>query len=161
MHMRVFAFSSLAALSVAFICCGGDGGSGNPIPSLPTALPNVATDAGNPYQFNTTGVFIGTSGFANITVQNIGSQDMVVSSVTFTPDSPSDHAITLQPGVSPPLDAGSVSIAYNDYLVVALTCTPPGPDAGVYNGIVDIQSNASNLPDIKVNLQCTGVVPTP
>jgi hypothetical protein len=153
MHIRVIAFSSLATLSVAFICCGGDSSS-NSIPNAPTALPDVRTDAGNPYQFNQTGVFIGTSGYATITVENIGSQNMVVSSVTYTGDS----VITLSPGVSPALPA---TISYSNFLVVGLTCTPPGPDAGTYNGIVDIKSNASNLPDIAINMQCLGVVPTP
>ncbi len=155
MHIRVFAVSSLATLSVAVICCGGSGGGGTTPPNSPTALPDVATDAGNPFIFNQTGVIVGTSGFASLTVQNIGSQDMLVSSVTYTPDTGSDTAITLNPGVSPPTPA---TISFDQYLVIGLTCTPP--EAGTFNGIVEIKSNAVNLPDISINMQCIGVPPS-
>jgi hypothetical protein len=152
--MRVFVVSSLATLSVAVLCCGGSGGGGVTPPSLPTAAPDVVTDAGNPFIFNDTGVIVGTSGFASLTIQNIGSQNMVVSSVTYTPDHAGDTAITLSPGVSPAIPA---TVPFDQYLVIGLTCTPP--DAETFNGTVEVKSNAVNLPDIIFNMQCTGVTP--
>jgi len=156
--MRAFAFSVLSALAV-----GCDSGSTNSIPSEPTAAPSVATDAGNPLAFNgPLGVNIGTLGYATFSVQNIGSKEMVVSQVTYTGDS----AITLSPGVSSTTaDAGSsltppVNLPYNASLLVGLTCKPVKHTPEVketYNGIVDIKSNASNLPDIVTYVQCVGI----
>jgi hypothetical protein len=48
-----------------------------------------------------------------------------------------------------------VTVPFNAAMTVGLTCTPPM--AGTYNGTVDIKSNASNLPDISIVLQCVGV----
>jgi hypothetical protein len=156
MNMRAFAFSVLSALAV-----GCDNGVS--VPSLPTAQPSVVTDAGNPLPFNgILGVTIGTEGFATFSVQNIGSQNMVVSTVTYTGDS----AITLSPGVSSTTaDAGTiltppVTLPYNASLLVGLTCTPVRHTPEVketYNGLVEIKSNASNLPDITTYVQCVGV----
>jgi hypothetical protein len=152
MHMRVFAFSSLSALALVVVGCGGDS---NPTPaSVPTALPSIAGTTATPFPFNpgSPGVTIGTDGFVSFTVQNIGSPSMTVSSVTYTGDS----AITLQPGVSPTLPA---TIAFDKYLTVGLTCSPQA--AQTYTGTVEIQSNAANLPDIKIVLQCVGVTGNP
>ena len=77
---------------------------------------------------------------------------MTVQSAVYT----GDGAITLSPGVSP---ATPATIAYSAYFVVSLTCTPT--TATTYNGSVEIKSDASNLPDIVVYLQCQGIAPTP
>ena len=60
-----------------------------PTPTAPTAVPNIAGTTTTPFPFNpgTPGVTVGTSGFVSITVQNTGSQPMVVSNVTYTGDS--------------------------------------------------------------------------
>lgn len=102
---------------------------------------------------------MGTSGYVSITVQNTGSQPMVVSKVNYTGDS----GISLTPGISlsttPDMPATPpISVPFDAYLVVGLTCTPSG--AATYNGTVEIKSNASNLPDISIVLQCVGVPPT-
>jgi hypothetical protein len=123
---------------------------------------NIAGTVATPFPFNpgSPGVTIGTEGFVSIVDQNIGSQDMVVSSVSYTPDTAGDHAISLNPGVAlsttPDQPASTpVTVPYNAALLVGMTCAPPA--AGVYSGTVDIKSNASNLPDITIVLQCTGV----
>ncbi len=153
MHMRVFAFSSLSALVLAVGGCGGS----ESIPSLPTASPSIAGTQATPAPFtNVNGgedVLIGEEGFLSFTVQNIGSQDMVVSSVTYT----GDNAITLTPGVSPAIPA---TVPYDQYLSVSLTCTPAVTTPEMketYNGLVDIKSNASNTPDITIYVQCIGL----
>ena len=158
MHMRAFAFSSLSTLALTLVGCGG---SSNTTPTAPTAVPNIAGTTTTPFPFNpgTPGVTVGTSGFVSITVQNTGSQPMVVSDVKYT----GDTGITLQPGVSlsttPDTPATPpISVPFDAYLVVGLTCTPAS--AKTYNGTVDITSNASNLPDISIVLQCVGVPPT-
>jgi hypothetical protein len=159
MHMRAFAFSSLSALAVGLAGCGG---SDTTTPTAPTAVPNIAGTTTTPFPFNpgTPGVTVGTSGYVSITVQNTGSQPMVVSNVSYTGDS----GITLQPGVSVSTTPDTpatlpASVAFDAYLVVGLTCTPTTEKT--YNGTVDIKSNASNLPDISIVLQCVGVAPTP
>ncbi len=145
MTMRAFAFSLLSALAV-----GCDSG-GTPVPSLPTASPNVGGTTATPFPFNGgAGVNLGTSGFASITVQNIGSQDMVVSSVTYT----GDAAISLHPGVSP---ATPATIPFDKFLTVGLTCTPVA--AGTVTGTLDIKNNSTNLPDISIVMSCLGVKP--
>jgi hypothetical protein len=151
MHMRVFAFSSLSALALVVVGCGG---GSDTTPTVPTAVPSIAGTTATPFPFNpgTPGVTVGTKGFVSFTVQNTGSQSMVVNTVTYSGDS----AITLQPGVSPVLPA---TIAFDKYLSVGLTCSPQA--AQTYNGTVEIKSNASNLPDISIVLQCVGVAPTP
>jgi hypothetical protein len=123
---------------------------------------NIAGTTATPFPFNpgSPGVTVGTEGFVSIVDENIGSQDMVVSSVSYTPDSAGDRAITLSPGVAlstaPDQPASTpVTVPFNAALTVGLTCTPPM--AGTYNGTVDIKSNASNLPDISIVLQCVGV----
>jgi len=156
--MRAFALFVLSALAV-----GCDNGGGVSVPSEATASPSVVTDAGNPLPFNgIDGVFIGTTGYATFSVQNIGSQDMVVNSVTYTGDS----AITLSPGLSATTaDAGTIlttpiTLPYNASLLVGLTCKPVKHTPEVketYNGIVDIKSTATNLPDIVTYVQCVGV----
>lgn len=85
---------------------------------------------------------------------------MVVSDVTYTGDS----AITLTPGIGLSTMPDTpvtlpLSVPFDAALVVALTCTPTTEKT--YNGTVDIKSNASNLPDISIVLQCVGVAPTP
>lgn len=102
---------------------------------------------------------VGTSGYVSITVQNTGTEGMVVSSVNYT----GDGSITLSPGVFLSTDPGTpvtypATVPFDDYLVVGLTCTPGG--AATYNGTVDIKSNATNLPDLSIVLQCVGVPPT-
>jgi hypothetical protein len=153
MHMRDFAFSSLSALALAVVGCGG-GSDSTPPADVPTAVPSIAGTTATPFPFNpgTPGVTVGTEGFVSFTVQNTGTPSLLVSSVTYTGDS----AITLQPGVSPTLPA---TIAFDKYLTVGLTCDPQS--AKTYNGAVDIKSNASNLPDINIVLQCVGVAGNP
>jgi len=159
MHMRVFAFSSLSALLLAAVSCSNASDS---IPQSPTAVPSIAGTQSTPAPFtNANGgedVLIGESAFMSFTVQNGGSENLVVSSVTYTGDSP----ITLQPGVNPsPLPA---TIPYDQDLTVGLTCTPvvSNPEVKeVYNGVVEIKSNASNLPDITIYVQCTGLPALP
>lgn len=158
MHMRVFAFSSLSALAVAVLGCGG-----NSIPSAPTASVPISGTQATPFPFNAgEGVLIGTEGFVSIVITNIGSQDMDVSSVTYT----GDGAITLNPGVSVSTNSMATQpwvVPYNSALVVGLTCSPVVNHPEVqetYNGLVDIKSNAANLPDIQIYLQCVGVPPS-
>ncbi len=153
MHMRVFAFSSLSALVLAVGGCGGS----ESISSLPVASPSIAGTQATPAPFtNVNGgedVLIGEEGFLSFTVQNTGSQDLLVSSVTYT----GDNAITLTPGVSPPIPA---TVPYAQYLSVSLTCTPAVTTPEMketYNGLVDIKSNASNTPDITIYVQCIGL----
>ncbi len=158
MHMRVFAFSSLSALVVAVGGCGDN----TSVPTSPTAAPSIVGTQATPalfYNVNGGGdVPVGEEGFLTFDVQNIGSEQMVVSSVTYTGDS----AITLTPGLSvSTADAGTVlttpiTVEYNAALIVGLTCTPSAK--ATYNGIVDIKSNASNLPDITSYVQCVGLV---
>jgi hypothetical protein len=160
MHMRVFAFSSLSALVA--VGCGGGGGSDS-TPSVPTAMPSIAGTTTTPFPFNpgTPGVTVGTEGFVSFTVENIGSPNLVVSSVSYSGDS----AIALKPGISlstdPPgmLATPPVTVPFDVSLVVGLTCTPAADQT--YNGTVEVKSNAANLPDISIVLQCVGVAPTP
>ncbi len=163
MHIRVLVSSSLAALAIvsAVAACGGGGGT-NPIPTAPTISVAPLGTAATPFLFNVTGVFIGTSGFANIVATNGGSQSLVISSVTLSGDS----AITLNPGLSlsanPDVPASTpATVPYSDSLVVGLTCTPTHhtPEvAETYNAVVEIKSNASNTSDVSAYLQCMGVV---
>ncbi len=153
MHMRVFVFSSLSALIAAAFACGT-----NSVPALPTAQPSIQGTQSTPAPFtNVNGgedVLIGESAFLSFTVQNIGSQGMVVSSVTYT----GDPAITLMPGVTPSMLPAT--IAYDQNLVVEMTCTPvvTTPEMKeTYNGSVNIKSNASNLPDLTIYVQCIGL----
>lgn len=109
-----------------------------------------------PFEFNQTGVFVGTEGFQPIVVQNIGSQNMVVSSVGYT----GDGEIAINPGIAlstnPDVLASTpVTVPYNASLVVSMTCIPEA--VATYNGTVDIKSNATNLPDISIVMQCMGV----
>jgi hypothetical protein len=153
MHMRVFVFASLSALAVAVGCSSAAGS----VPSLPTAQPSIDGTQGTPALFyNTNGggdVPFGEEGFLSFTVQNVGSQDLKVSSVGYT----GDTAITFNPGVSPAVPA---TIPYDMYLSVELTCTPVVSNSEVittYNGTVTILSNASNLPTITEYVQCVGL----
>jgi hypothetical protein len=157
MHMRAFAFSSLFVFAVAVVGCGGS----NSTPTAPTAVPDIAGTTATPFPFNpgTPGVTVGTSGFVSILVKNTGSQNLVVSDVSYSGDS----GISLSPGVSlstaPDMPAPlPVTVPFDASLVVGLTCTPAS--AKTYNGTVEIKSNAVNLPDISIVLQCVGVPPT-
>ena len=159
MHIRAFVFSSLSTVAVvAALACD----SGTSVPNEPTAQPSVGGTTATPFAFNAgAGVFIGTEGFATVTVKNIGSQTMVVSSVTYTGDS---H-IFLAPatGVSvTTADAGTfltppVDVPYSASLIVGLTCRPVTPTT--VTGTLDIKSNAVNEPDISIVLSCLGVTP--
>lgn len=171
--MRSWVISSLFALAV-----GCDNSSG--VPSLPTASPSVGGTAATPFPFNAgAGVFIGTLGFENIVVTNVGSQVMSVTSVTYTPTQAGDRTITLgdpyaklpdggpapisgvslasNPDGGIPVPPPAVAVSYNDALVVLLTCKPTA--ATTVTGTVDIKSNASNLPDISIVTSCLGVEP--
>jgi hypothetical protein len=86
---------------------------------------------------------------------------MLVSAVNF---SGGDGAITFNPGVSVSTSPDTpvtypVTVAFNASLVVSLSCAPTA--AVTYNATVEIKSNASNLPDISVVVQCLGVKATP
>jgi hypothetical protein len=158
MNIRVFAFSSVSALVVtaAVAACSSSDGGGGTIPTAPTASPNITGTTATPFQFNQTGVFVGTEGFQPIVVQNIGSQDMVVSSVGYN----GDGEIAINPGIAlstnPDVLASTpLTVPYNASLVVSMTCIPEA--VATYNGTVDIKSNATNLPDISIVMQCMGV----
>ena len=161
--MRFLALSSLTSLAiVAAVSACSSGGTTNTIPNAPTLNVAPLGTQATPFQFNVSGVFIGTSGFANIVATNIGEMDLTVSTVTYTGDS----AITLSPGLflstNPDVPATPpITVPYSDSLVVALTCTPVQhtPEvAETYNGVVEIKSNASNTPDVSAYFQCMGVV---
>lgn len=163
--MRFLALSSLTSLAIvaAVSACGGGGGT-NTIPNAPTLNVAPLGTQATPFQFNVSGVFIGTSGFANLVATNIGSMDLTVSSVNFTGDT---SAITLTPGLSlstnPDVPATPpVTVPYNASVVIGLTCKPVHHTPEVsetYNGVVEIKSNASNTPDVSAYFQCVGVVP--
>jgi hypothetical protein len=160
MNVRAFGFFTLSLVAVGLAGCGG--GGTNPTPTAPFALPNIQGTTTTPFPFNVTGVYVGTSGFLPVQVQNTGSQPLVVSSVTYTPDSSSDTAIFISPGIalsSTPdvLVTPPFNVPYSVSMVLGLECTPPTETT--YGGTVEIKSNASNLPDLVIVLTCVGVKP--
>lgn len=147
----------MSLLAVAVVGCGGSDSTH----TAPFAVPNIQGSSTTPFPFNTTGVFVGTTGYQPILIKNTGSQSLVVSGVAYTGDSD----ISINPGIalasapqtliSPP--PPNITVPFDDSIAVGMACTPLA--AATYNGKVEIKSNASNLPDIVIYMTCVGVKP--
>lgn len=142
--MRVRLFTrALAVLS----CLGLGGCAAEAPPSDPTLQLPFTSSAASPVLFNNVqGVVVGTTGGFAFGALNAGTQSLVVQTVTYD----GDPAMTLEPFV-PPLP---VTLAFNDELIVTLSCTPPAEAS--YAGAVTVQSNAVNTPQAVVYLSCVG-----
>jgi hypothetical protein len=117
-------------------------------PAVPTLQLPFSSTADSPVLFNNIqGVIVGTTeGFA-FGALNAGTQSLVVQSVSYA----GDPAMALLPA-DPPLPE---TLAFNDEMIVQLSCTPP--EEAAYAGTVFIVSNADNVPDATVYLSCVGV----
>jgi hypothetical protein len=137
--MRAWAMGLLCSLAIAG--CGAD----SP-PAEPTARLAISTSATAPLLFNNgLGVPVGLPGGVGFGLMNGGTVALVVQSATYV----GAPAITLTTRSSLPATLG-----FNQELVVDLTCTPPATNT--YDGVVNIASNAVNLPMAEVFVSCVG-----
>lgn len=115
---------------------------------MPTLQLPFTSTVDSPVLFNATqGVVVGTTGGFAFGALNAGTDSLVVQTVSYV----GDPAMALLPA-DPALPE---TLAFNDEMIVQLTCTPPAEAA--YAGTVFIDSNASNIPYATVYLSCVGV----
>jgi hypothetical protein len=138
--MRVWALG-IFCCSLVIAGCGTDSA-----PAEPTARLAISTTQTTPLLFNNgQGVPVGAPGLVGFGLMNGGTGALIVETVTYA----GDPAITGSPRSALP-----ATLAFNEELVVDLTCVPPG--ISTYAGVVTLASNAVNLPQAEVFVSCTG-----